>query len=493
MDCNYLLKDELEFELETRGAYVKSSVPVLKNLLKKLLDVEKSGTQSYSIKAPRKSFEHPSAELDICSAKLDTLCGLVEEIEGKPDKVTFRRSSARLVHLKNRLNFAVPSNDFDESRKLEMSTEITRLLDILKKKDEIREVEKLTSDEEKVLNETLEKLGLGNTCEVDDLITIDNYMPSTSYSRYQNNRSPTNIYNQLDNGGKKLLRSSTLYYDDNGSTTNRKLVPISQWGVKFSGNHTASVNAFLERIYELKDARNASDNDLWRCAIDLFEGDALIWYRANKMYISNWQELVDLLKITFQHPFYQDSLLHEIKRRTQGQDESVTIFICILQNMFNRLPEPIPEKIKINIILKNLQPYYQKAICRDVFSSIAELTSVLRVIERTKISCDTFVEPTVNVNSLEPDLAYKKKEGNIGSLSSNYNVSSKINEIEDMKIDEISVNMRCWNCRQTGHIFRNCRIPKQRLFCYVCGKFGVISKDCGCKGNDGGENPKTAK
>lgn len=285
-----------------------------------------------------------------------------------------------------------------------------------------------------------------------------------------------------------MPHTSTIRHDIVEKPQSRKLVPISQWGIKFSGNDSMSINAFLERIDELKDARNATDEDLWRYAIDLFEKDALIWFRANRSYVTNWAELVFMLQRNFQRPYYQEELLDEIRRRTQGSDESVTIFISIMQNMFNRLQSPVSESYKVNIILKNLQPYYQRAVCRDEFSSIMDLVNVLRIVERTKLNCDAFEKPSVGKRSLEPDLAYKGSEVNTVTVD-----SSPKEEIGVIERNVDGNTRRCWNCREYGHAFRNCTLPKQRLFCYRCGRFGTISKDCSCQGNYKGGNNGNAK
>lgn len=35
----------------------------------------------------------------------------------------------------------------------------------------------------------------------------------------------------------------------------------------------------------------------------------------------------------------------------------------------------------------------------------------------------------------------------------------------------------CWNCRKTGHIFRDCRSPKQ-IFCFSCENVGKTTRNC---------------
>ena len=117
----------------------------------------------------------------------------------------------------------------------------------------------------------------------------------------------------------------------------RKLVPLSKWNLKFTGDNSFSVNAFLERVNELRDARNASDDDLWRGAVDLFEGNALIWYRANRKYASNWCELSYLLKKAFQRHDYEDYLLDRIKSRKQSSSPRTSVDSERVFNYFVKL------------------------------------------------------------------------------------------------------------------------------------------------------------
>lgn len=42
------------------------------------------------------------------------------------------------------------------------------------------------------------------------------------------------------------------------------------------------------------------------------------------------------------------------------------------------------------------------------------------------------------------------------------------------RVDEV----KCYNCMESGHVFRNC--PKERVgkFCYRCGKTDVTTNEC---------------
>lgn len=510
MDPHFLLKDELEYELACRGIELKTTAPVMKKVLHELIVSEQSGGAVQEVRAPAST--NLLFEFEICSAKINTLSNYISEINGKPDKSVFRRLVSRLYHVQNRILLVQPESEDDSIRKDGLMQQCQILLNKLEGQDDIVEEENLSPEDKEILESTLGDLGRkiiekfeisrastsasteddsSKRVVVDQKLkdVIDRLDKSVSFATSNWNRETD--YTSRSRG--RLGRTSTVEED----FPIRKLVPIYQWGLKYSGGKDMSVNSFLERVSELKEARNATDLDLWRYAIDLFEGEALIWYRANKEYADSWDELVILLRRAFQRPYYQEELLTEIKARTQGCDESVLIYISVMQNLFNRLPNKISETDKILIILKNLQPYFQQAVCRDSFSCIPELVNVLRIVERTKINCNNFQQPRICRDMLEPDLGYKseivleKRNNSARDIDEVAEVTTVASNKEETVRRQV-IQKRCWNCRESGHTFRLCTVPKQRLFCFKCGKFGVTSDECGCKGNAQGRNTSSA-
>lgn len=480
MDPNLLLRDELEFELACRGIYdVKTCAPMRK-ILKEILSQEISGSTSIQLKAPRTAVENPLAEINTCLIKCRALAVALEEIKHNPDRVSLKRITTRLEHVNNRITLILPTESDHIEQHAAARTEIQKLVttvNSLQNVDEFEGQDELTDYEKDILHKSLgdeasriiqnieEKASSAMEVTVDPIPTNTQTADVKYNGGLQDDRSVINSRRQV------FSRTSTLDLE----SSKRKLVPVKDWGIKFSGRGNISINAFLERINELKAARNAEDVDLYRYAIDLFEEDALIWFRANRDNVSNWRELVDLLLLTFQKPFYQEELLEEIRARTQGRQESVLIYIAIMQNMFNRLPTKLMERQKLSILLKNVQPYFQLAVCRENFNSVAELTTVLRVLEHTRIHCENFREPTHQARSLEPDLAFQGTSSQFVNAIDDTNYTHQHRE---------SSNQKCWNCRNIGHRFRDCNLPQQRMFCYKCGRFGITTNSCSCNNNN---------
>lgn len=183
------------------------------------------------------------------------------------------------------------------------------------------------------------------------------------------------------------------------------------------------------------------------------------------------------MKEDFQPPEYDERLLDEIKRRTQGKNESMGIFIAVMTNMFERLSKPIEESSKLKIILKNISPFYQMNLCLTEIESVSELLKYCKKLETKKYNIDNFALPVRNKNDLEPDLAY---------------VSTDIDDDErgDMTSDTRVSLIKCWNCEGTGHRSSQCSEAK-RKHCYRCGKIGYTVRNCPkCSSNS--ENASTS-
>lgn len=111
-----------------------------------------------------------------------------------------------------------------------------------------------------------------------------------------------------------------------------------------------SLSAFLQRVEELRKARNLSIDELFRAGYDLFSGKALTWFRANIKHASDWSSLVKLLREEIHPADYDERLYDEIKSRTQGSSESIGIYMAITNNLFSRLPVTFSENKQLCLV-----------------------------------------------------------------------------------------------------------------------------------------------
>lgn len=264
-------------------------------------------------------------------------------------------------------------------------------------------------------------------------------------------------------GAEEVNRNLSVLSMAGPSTS--KSVPVMKWNISFSGEiKDMSVTAFLERIEELAIARHVSRQELFNSAIDLFKGKALVWYRANRTSFNDWDTFAKEMKKQFQPYDYDEKLYDEIKRRTQGSDELIGIYLSVVSNLFSRLSLKIPEATKLKILLKNIAPFFQLNLGLVEINSIDELKTMCLKLEARKSCIDNFSLPSRRKNDvLEPDLSY------VSSIPESSTPQTQPS-------DAIAA-VKCWNCDKIGHRSATCEMPK-RKHCYRCGTPNVTVRTC---------------
>ncbi|KAJ8965766.1 hypothetical protein NQ317_010167 [Molorchus minor] len=135
---------------------------------------------------------------------------------------------------------------------------------------------------------------------------------------------------------------------------------------------------------------------------------------------------------------YDEELLKEIEKRTQAKDETIGIYLAIMNSYFSRLTHPISEK--------------------------------------------NFKEPPPRrPTTLEPDLAY---------------VEEVCENISTVNIPRPQANgppsIKCFRCHGMGHKAMQCNQPR-KVYCFRCNKEGFTVRTCpDCPGNEharGDERP----
>ena len=236
MNIEHLYKDELAFELSLRGLATPTSLAKkdLCMMLRPLLELE-----SRKVKLGRPPYKPDIRE------ELQTLKAKTEDLHTRANHRTDLSKSvgatyfSRAAHVLARIQLLSDLDLTEEQQTAgaELKEKLTEVLTIAASATEAAD----DTAEISVFAHTLSDLGSDDDTSPDDLNVSG---PLANMNRPRN---------------------------------------IERWGVKFGGDSSGTtLHTFLERVCELRVARNVSTQELFLSAVDLFEGKAMLWYRANR-------------------------------------------------------------------------------------------------------------------------------------------------------------------------------------------------------------------
>lgn len=430
MEVNRLDKDELIYELSFRGITDKKTVDEMRTSLRHLLKLEQAGSLAYA-KYPF-TFAQDKACLD---EQLTQITALIQNFADLENSSNFRKIKSKLLHCFKRAERMIPTSDEEKKVKSQL------LLGFVTLDSEVRSKARRFKRASQAAISPL---------EISAILSSTNINSSGSDSDSDESVSAAPAVNAASVSGS--------------ASVNVKGIPVSKWNfTRFDGdNSRISLNAFLENVEELRRSRNVSPGQLFSSASDLFMGKALIWFRSIRNEVHSWPELVEQLRVQFLPADYNDQLIDEIRKRTQGATESMGIYIAVMTNMFNRLTVPVNEPARLKILLKNIAPFYQSQLGLVKVNSVKHLLDLGRQLEARKESIESFSPPPRNTKTLlEPDLAY------IDASSSN-----------QLPVDtEINISA-CWLCNKSGHLAATCPSKPTHKRCFKCGTPGFTVKTC---------------
>lgn len=547
MDINRLLSDELSYELLIRNLPTGGTVADKRILLRNAIRMERTGClPNYS--TVQLDFE---TELRVCTDKLNDLANNIERFDTNNKDNEYRRIYSRLIHITSRIK-RIPVSGTHSETITGMNTRslilLERLTEVYSKVPISGNTEILNNPNETVgsliddpitllpqltdLNITTIEPAIPNGVNEDQINNLISFVsqpqpkvtfapqPSTSQSKMTEQQDQVYSSLPLNNdqfnhiSGNLPIQSSpklpnietisqhqpykNFEFENLPSThlssfrpvifreNTERFINVSSWNLHFNGE-SGSVLEFLQRVEEFRLSRGVSKDQLFRAAPELLRGTALNWLRSEN--IQSWDELVEKLKAYFLPYDYEFSLSEEIRKRSQGPQEKVIVYIASMQNLFNRLTNKPNEETRVTLIRRNLLPHIQTALALQTIDTVEQLTRFCRSVEETALRAYQYCPPSTNYRSLlEPQLAYHKSPtGNQASGISD--VSGNIPPIAP--VESSNFQKPCWNCGSTGHSFRKCSAPR-RKFCFKCGFKNVMIKDCPrCQGNGMSEQRRT--
>lgn len=305
---------------------------------------------------------------------------------------------------------------------------------------------------------------------------------------------------ELNNLEAKYGSTATHSDNTNAESTNTNITVSCKNHVqskpKYDGK--SCVRSFIQKIEEFRISKKLDKNDMLDFAYDIFTEDALHWFRHVKQGVSTWDQLLEQLKMAFDINDYDYRLLSEIRQRTQGGTESITIYISIMSGLFNRLSTKLSDQEKFDIISHNVKPIYTEVLAISNVQTLEQLESVCRNYENYKARAATYQEPTKGqLQTLAPDFVYSKpnskytpstynsfKNNNYRNYQQSYknpstdSQGSKPVSMIYTKTQQVTAPTPfCPRCRVNTHSLRKCTVERFPI-CFKCGDKGVTFPNC---------------
>lgn len=259
-------------------------------------------------------------------------------------------------------------------------------------------------------------------------------------------------------------------------SSERRRTVVSSWNISFSGSDARfPVEEFIFRTETMAEGEGVTDAALALNLHYLLTGNALTWYwlfkRRNGR--TQWHALKNALRKEFGGQETDYEIRKTAENRKQLFRESFSDFRLVIETMVARMRRPISEREKISILRRNMRADLQKALIMHHFESVVELRDACRKHE--------------SLWSQLGDVGQQFRRRAIAEIQNcddDVDDQFDYDDVEEINENPVNHQLRdqtyyvCWNCRELGHAWQNCPSTQRTIFCYSCGKQGVVKPNC---------------
>lgn len=473
MAGQHLHKDELFHECEIRGVKAKRSdtaATLRRKYQAALAKEEKDGPAEVEL-----DVDVPY-ELAIIASKIEMLKDIEAEFRRVVEDNKGLRARALIKHIRERLHWTLPYCEEKEQRQ-----EARGYLIMLK--EVVHSLKELT--------------------DWDDIKSVTTVVASSSTSESSRKKDD-------EEGKKKEKPKEDEVKKDRdedakgsggarGPSLDSKAYDFHKWNVSYTGAKDKSVLSFVMDVEEKARYRGIGHDKLMLGVTEFFDGYAKNWFRTVQSKIDSWEELKIALRREFLPMDYMENLWEEVRNRKQGPDELISVYITNVLAIFGRMElvdKPIDEELKLNIVTKNMAPFYLEKLALTTIYSLDQLKTLGRQLEVARDRTERYEGGKGRPRPTEPEFAYKggKKVG----VSAVGEAPGPAAEGEKRPGEPTGrPPTKCWKCGGSGHRFRDCGAEVKGRFCYGCGRKDTIRKECPkCSpqrgGAPGGDHPSSA-
>lgn len=223
---------------------------------------------------------------------------------------------------------------------------------------------------------------------------------------------------------------------------------MRKWNCQFNGKNAYD---FLERIEEFQAMYRLNEEHLLRGIPQLLQGSAQLWYRGLRE-LHSWAEFKEELCKFYLADQGRDQLTEKIDDRIQRPNEDFRTYALEITTLIRR-HGGYSTADTLRKVYKNMDPEVRLHIPIWSVQNITDLAS--------KVS-----EHELTLEAVRKKRALQKPSRGVSSTTAAYDRTQC-----------------CWRCKQRGHRRDQCK-NSPKLFCSVCGKDDIQTKDCHGTGNE---------
>ncbi|XP_059220925.1 uncharacterized protein LOC131995808 [Stomoxys calcitrans] len=262
---------------------------------------------------------------------------------------------------------------------------------------------------------------------------------------------------------------------------------LQKWGIKFDGSgKTMDAEDFVFRVESMRQDYVYPFEALVKNFPQLLDGTALDWYWQQRRIapFQSWDDLKNAFLCQFRRFESEFQIQKRIMDRRQQPQESFEDFFNAVVKLRNQQRFPYSERDLVEIMKGNLKSALAALIFPiklrglNHFRQEVKRAESMLANQRQAYQQRSFQAPRVH------ELYYE--EANMET----------VHEAVNLEVDALkdTTKYTCWNCRKSGHSYIECPVPMGRVFCFRCGKEGVVTPKCPkCQGNLTRSAPRTAE
>lgn len=220
----------------------------------------------------------------------------------------------------------------------------------------------------------------------------------------------------------------------------------------------------------------------------LFRDDAYIWNTTYEERFQSWETLVNCLKMRYDNPNRDRIIREEMRNRKQRPNERFSAFLTEMETLAKRMRTKMPEAEKFNIVIENMKMSYKRRLALEPIHSIEHLAQLcyrFDALDSTLYNPRPVIRnPSLNqIDAEDEDIGNEKwtEENEEVCAIRTKMARTTLTQAKQSNTDEEktprTTAVTCWNCRRSGHIWRECD-KRKTIFCHMCGQADTTAFRC---------------